>query len=217
MYFDDVMDHYNHRDAGELLAIEEFNERNGGITIDQWRGLRPWRPFPDAIWLDGMYVAHDLAAISQARLTRAAARMRYEAALIGPPPPDGRMRRAPGHRQQLFAQTLLIRDDLCQTGVGCGRRCATRTRSPSPRPLLRNETLPSWLSLPTSYGQRGRCLRLAGSVESAQYAARWLSLAAQHAVIPLLMAAFERGQQVSFVDTMFSLPDWLVELGQCSP
>ena len=63
-------------------------------------------------------------------------------------------------------------------------------------------------------------LTAAGSVEAARDAARGLSLAAQHAVIPLLMSvvdAFERGQQVSFVDMTFSLPDWLVELCRDSP
>lgn len=76
MYFDDLSAHYNHRWAGEPLAIEEFNAASMTVKIDAWRGLRAGRPFPDAPWLDAMYLAHDLAAISRARLTRGAARMR---------------------------------------------------------------------------------------------------------------------------------------------
>jgi hypothetical protein len=76
MYFDDVSAHYNHRFGGELLAIEEFNEASSHVKIDPWRGLRAGRPFSEAPWLDAMYLAHDFNAISAARLTRRAARMR---------------------------------------------------------------------------------------------------------------------------------------------
>jgi hypothetical protein len=69
--------HYNHRLAGEALAIEAFNHQIGcEVKIDPWRGVRHRRPFPDALWLDGAYIAHDLAAISRTRLTRPVARMR---------------------------------------------------------------------------------------------------------------------------------------------
>jgi hypothetical protein len=75
MYFDDVAEHYNHRFAGELLAIEEFNAAQVDVRIDRWRGLHT-RPFHDAAWVPCMYLAHDLAAISATRLTRPLARMR---------------------------------------------------------------------------------------------------------------------------------------------
>jgi hypothetical protein len=76
MYFDDLSAHYNHRFAGELLAIEEFNRASPTTKIDAWRGLRAGRPFPEAPWIDAMYLAHDLTAISAARLTRGPAKMR---------------------------------------------------------------------------------------------------------------------------------------------
>jgi hypothetical protein len=77
MYFDDLSAHYNHQEAGELLAIREFNEKHAGrIIIDRWRGLAEGRPFPEASWLEAMYLAHDLAAISRARKSGPASRMR---------------------------------------------------------------------------------------------------------------------------------------------
>jgi hypothetical protein len=76
MYFDDLYEHYNHRFAGELLAINEFNCASKSLKIDRWRGVRAGRPFTDVPWIDCMYIAHDLKAISAARLTRAHARMR---------------------------------------------------------------------------------------------------------------------------------------------
>lgn len=76
MYFDDLWDHYNHSFAGELLAIDEFNCASDSLKIDRWRGVRPGRPFADAPWVNSMYIAHDLQAISSARLTRSPARMR---------------------------------------------------------------------------------------------------------------------------------------------
>jgi hypothetical protein len=76
MYFDDLSESHNHRWAGELLAIEEFNERSPTMKIDRWRGLRAGRPFAEAPWLDAMYLAHDLAAISAIRMSRGPARMR---------------------------------------------------------------------------------------------------------------------------------------------
>lgn len=51
LYFDDIEFAFNHRWAGELLAINEFNERNEGIKIDRWYGIRADRPFPER----GMY------------------------------------------------------------------------------------------------------------------------------------------------------------------
>jgi hypothetical protein len=76
LYFDDLDAAYNHRFAGELLAIDEFNAESKSVKIDRWRGIQAGRPFPDAAWLRAMYLAHDLDAISRTTLMRAAARMR---------------------------------------------------------------------------------------------------------------------------------------------
>lgn len=70
IYFDDVAESLNHRFAGELLAIEEFNDRNAHVKIDQWRGLRKGRPFPEAWFHERMYMAHDLEAISRRAIDR---------------------------------------------------------------------------------------------------------------------------------------------------
>ncbi len=73
LYFDDVADPkatFFHRFAGELLAIEEFNESNDGVKIDIWRGLRSGRIFPESDWIEKMYIAHDLDAISRTRTNR---------------------------------------------------------------------------------------------------------------------------------------------------
>ena len=72
MYFDDIDWIFNHRFAGELLAIREFNSRSEAVKIDQWRGVARQRPFPEEAWLNRMYIAHDLAAISDVRTSRAA-------------------------------------------------------------------------------------------------------------------------------------------------
>lgn len=74
LYFDDVADpqaSFLHRFAGELLAIEEFNDTSDDVKIDVWRGLRGGRIFPDSDWIEKMYIAHDLTAISATRLARA--------------------------------------------------------------------------------------------------------------------------------------------------
>jgi len=76
LYFDDISAHYNHRFAGELLAIQEFNRTSKDVKIDRWHGIRAGRPFPDASWLEAMYLAHNLPAISATMLTRGPARMR---------------------------------------------------------------------------------------------------------------------------------------------
>jgi hypothetical protein len=70
LYFDDLQSFINHRFAGELLAIDEFNDSNRSVKIDRWRGLRVNRPFPESPYLERMYVAHDLEAISATVLTR---------------------------------------------------------------------------------------------------------------------------------------------------
>jgi hypothetical protein len=72
MYWDDVDLPFTHRFAGELLAMEEFNCSNCGVKIDKWRGIHRLRPFPEASWLDRMYIAHDIEAISRVRTARAA-------------------------------------------------------------------------------------------------------------------------------------------------
>ena len=67
LYFDDVADpqaSFLHRFAGELLAIDEFNDRNAAVKIDVWRGLRSGRIFQESEWIEKMYIAHDLTAIS---------------------------------------------------------------------------------------------------------------------------------------------------------
>lgn len=73
LYFDDVADpkaSFLHRFAGELLAIDEFNQASAEVKIDRWRGLRGGRIFPEADWIEKMYIAHDLTAISAARPER---------------------------------------------------------------------------------------------------------------------------------------------------
>jgi len=71
MYFDDIGFMFNHRFAGELLAIEEFNNQSRDVKIDRWYGVRYGRPFPERPYLEQMYVAHDIAATSGVQLRRA--------------------------------------------------------------------------------------------------------------------------------------------------
>ena len=70
MYFDDIDLMFTHRFAGEQLAIDEFNCMSPGVKIDAWRSIKKQRPFPEASWLNRMYIAHDLEAISQVQLSR---------------------------------------------------------------------------------------------------------------------------------------------------
>ncbi|MCA9246768.1 MAG: hypothetical protein KDA42_06620 [Planctomycetales bacterium] len=70
LYFDDVDFDCSHKFAGELLAIQEFNERNEQVKIDRWRSCRKQCVFKDNPWIDKMYVAHDLEAISNVQLGR---------------------------------------------------------------------------------------------------------------------------------------------------
>lgn len=65
MYFDDLDFVFNHRFAGEWLAIDEFNQENPLVKIDAWHGIQKDRVFRDEPWLDSMFVAHDLEAINQ--------------------------------------------------------------------------------------------------------------------------------------------------------
>lgn len=70
LYFDDVDLEFCHSFAGELLAISEFNDRCKHIKIDRARGIREARPFQEHAWLDRIYVAHNLEAISRSRIDR---------------------------------------------------------------------------------------------------------------------------------------------------
>jgi hypothetical protein len=70
LYFDDINFFFNHEFAGERLAITEFNAANTMVKIDKWRGLANNRVFREHSWIDQMYVAHDLEAISKVKLSR---------------------------------------------------------------------------------------------------------------------------------------------------
>lgn len=70
LYFDDIDFLFNHRFAGELLAIDDFNQRNDKVRIDKWYGIKAGRPFPERHFLDKMYVAHDCEAIGKVVLDR---------------------------------------------------------------------------------------------------------------------------------------------------
>jgi hypothetical protein len=70
LYFDDTEHSISHRAAGELLAIDEFNQTHAHATIDRWRGIKNERPFPEASFLQKMYMAHNLEAISSRVLDR---------------------------------------------------------------------------------------------------------------------------------------------------
>ena len=69
LYFDDIDLYYNHKYAGELLAIDEFNLDRTGVRIDKWRGIAHKRPFFEDRWLQRMYIAHDLETISHYKRT----------------------------------------------------------------------------------------------------------------------------------------------------
>ena len=70
LYFDDIDFVFNHRFAGEFLAIDEFNASNALVKIDLWRGIRKGRVFPEHLWFDKMFIAHDLDAINRCVLSR---------------------------------------------------------------------------------------------------------------------------------------------------
>ena len=65
MYFDDLDFIFNHRFAGEWLAIDEFNRNTPLAKIDVWHGIKKYRVFRDEPWLDKMFIAHDLEAINK--------------------------------------------------------------------------------------------------------------------------------------------------------
>ncbi len=70
LYFDDIDFVFNHRFAGEWLAIEEFNQANSLVRIDKWRGLQRGRVFTEQLWIDKMFIAHDLEAVNRCVTTR---------------------------------------------------------------------------------------------------------------------------------------------------
>lgn len=73
IYFDDIDFMFNHKFAGELLAIEEFNAKSINVKLDRWYAVANGRPFPERHFLNKLYVAHDLNASEPSRLARTAA------------------------------------------------------------------------------------------------------------------------------------------------
>jgi hypothetical protein len=74
LYFDDVVHPYNHRFAGELAAIDDFNRDSDRVKIDRWRGLRNFVAFPESAWLEQMYIAHQLDNFSTQPIATASPR-----------------------------------------------------------------------------------------------------------------------------------------------
>jgi len=70
LYFDDIEFVFNHKFAGEFLAIREFNKEHKNIKIDRWYGVEAGQPFPERYFYKKLYVAHDLQSISNAKLNR---------------------------------------------------------------------------------------------------------------------------------------------------
>ena len=70
LYFDDIEPFAGHRFAGELLALEEFNDFSDRVKIDRWHGIARDRPFPERGFLERLFVAHDLAALAHVGLGR---------------------------------------------------------------------------------------------------------------------------------------------------
>ena len=56
---------FDHKLAGELFPIDQFNLTNNQVEIDQWRIIAKWRVFLESKWLSKMYLARDLAATSK--------------------------------------------------------------------------------------------------------------------------------------------------------
>jgi len=69
-YFDDIETFIAHRRAGELLAIAEFNDTYPHLVIDRWHGANREHPFPERLYWQHLYVAHDLRAISATSTAR---------------------------------------------------------------------------------------------------------------------------------------------------
>ncbi|MBB4611577.1 hypothetical protein [Sphingomonas yabuuchiae] len=60
VYLDDVNNIDHHQFAGELLAVDEFNRDRLHRKVVKMNGLRNWRLFKNALWLDQMYWMLDL-------------------------------------------------------------------------------------------------------------------------------------------------------------
>lgn len=60
VYLDDVNNIDHHPFAGELLAVDEFNHDRPHRKVTKMNGLRNWRLFKNALWLDQMYWMLDL-------------------------------------------------------------------------------------------------------------------------------------------------------------
>jgi hypothetical protein len=65
LYFDDIDFLFNYSEAGEFLAIREFNVHQKRIFIDRWHGVREGRPFPEHGAYDKFFVAHDISALNK--------------------------------------------------------------------------------------------------------------------------------------------------------
>lgn len=64
LYFDDIEFSFNYATAGELRAIQEFNDMyEDDAYIDQWYGIKDGRPFPERGFLEKMRVFHNYRAI----------------------------------------------------------------------------------------------------------------------------------------------------------
>lgn len=60
VYLDDVNNIDHHPFAGELLAVDEFNRNRQHRKVVKMNGLRNWRLFKNALWLEQMYWMLDL-------------------------------------------------------------------------------------------------------------------------------------------------------------
>lgn len=64
LYFDDIEFLFNYSEAGEFLAVQEFNRCQKRVYIDHWYGVRRDRPFSERSYYDKFYVAHDIVALN---------------------------------------------------------------------------------------------------------------------------------------------------------
>lgn len=58
------------RSLKKILDVQDISVV-GQVNIDRMRDIKSGRPIPQKTYLDRMFVAHDLAAISQTKLERA--------------------------------------------------------------------------------------------------------------------------------------------------
>lgn len=65
LYFDDIEFIFNYSEAGEFLAVQEFNRCQKRVYIDRWYGVRRDRPFSERSFYDKFFVAHDITALNQ--------------------------------------------------------------------------------------------------------------------------------------------------------